>query len=184
MYQAFDLFPSPREAVGRDQGWGVAQRMPLSASLPIDPPPPTPPRHALTRAEGGEKMMPRVHSTPPHSRGALRPSFAKIFALETGRAQGKPDARCTRSLACEIKKHTSVVTTGSPGQPGLPCTMVYGLLRALPGDQAFLTPSSADKKLRRLDADLEASGPHVFAVRVTRRSSRAHPRPPHPVPRP
>jgi hypothetical protein len=24
-------------------------------SLPIDPPPPTPPRHALKRAEGGEK---------------------------------------------------------------------------------------------------------------------------------
>ncbi len=27
----------------------------LSASAPIDPPPPTPPRHALTRAEGREK---------------------------------------------------------------------------------------------------------------------------------
>ncbi len=26
-----------------------------------------------------------------------------------------PGARCTRSLACEIKKHTSVVTTGSDG---------------------------------------------------------------------
>jgi hypothetical protein len=29
--------------------------MPLSANWMIDPPPPTPPRHALTRAEGGEK---------------------------------------------------------------------------------------------------------------------------------
>jgi hypothetical protein len=29
--------------------------MPLSKSLPRDPPPPTPPHHALTRAEGGEK---------------------------------------------------------------------------------------------------------------------------------
>ena len=47
-------FPSPREAAGRDQGW-VALRMPLLVSLPINPPPPTPPRHALTRAEGGEK---------------------------------------------------------------------------------------------------------------------------------
>jgi hypothetical protein len=46
-------FPSPREAAGRDQGWGVAPRMPLSANLPIDPP--TPPRHALMRVEGGEK---------------------------------------------------------------------------------------------------------------------------------
>jgi hypothetical protein len=26
-----------------------------------------------------------------------------------------PGARCTHSLACECKKHTSVVTTGSDG---------------------------------------------------------------------
>src|SRR5260370_25340649 len=44
--------------------------------------------------------------------------------LEKQRAQGKPGARCTRSLACKIKKHTSVVTTGSPEQAGLPCAMV------------------------------------------------------------
>src|ERR1700722_4626119 len=30
--------------------------MPLLTSMPIAPPPPTPPRHALTRAEGGEKV--------------------------------------------------------------------------------------------------------------------------------
>src|SRR5947208_12903947 len=33
-----------------------------------------------------------------------------------------------------------------------------------------------------LDASVEASGPHDFAVRITRRSSKAHPRPPHPLP--
>src|ERR1700733_6499491 len=56
-------FPSPREAAGRNQGRGVAPRIPLSANALIDPPPPTPqselrssrPRHALTRADGGEK---------------------------------------------------------------------------------------------------------------------------------
>jgi hypothetical protein len=37
------------------------------------------------------------------------------------RAQGKPGARCTRSLACELKKHASKVTTGSPGsRPAFP----------------------------------------------------------------
>ena len=30
------------------------------------------------------------------------------------RAQGMPGVQCTRSLACENKKHTSIVTTGSP----------------------------------------------------------------------
>jgi hypothetical protein len=36
---------------------------------------------------------------------------------------------------------------------------------------------------QELDASIGASGPHDFAVRFTRRSSRAYPRPPHPAPR-
>jgi len=59
------------------------------------------------------------------------------------RAQGKPGAQCTRSLACKVKKHTSIVTTGSPNWSGLPCAMVYGLWRALPGERALLPPSPA-----------------------------------------
>jgi hypothetical protein len=35
---------------------------------------------------------------------------------------------------------------------------------------------------QELDASAGASGPHDFAVRFTRRSSKAHPRPPHPIP--
>ena len=45
--------------------------------------------------------------------------------------------------------------------------MVYGLLRALPGDRAFLSPSSAEMNSRQLDAGVEASGPHDFAVRFS-----------------
>ena len=44
-----------------------------------------------------------------------------------------PGARRTRSLACENKKHTSVVTTGKAGSTDIPCATVYGLWRALPG---------------------------------------------------
>jgi hypothetical protein len=36
------------------------------------------------------------------------------------RAQGMPGARCARSLACKIKKHTSVVTTVTPVHPAFP----------------------------------------------------------------
>jgi hypothetical protein len=36
----------------------------------------------------------------------------------------------------------------------------------------------------QLDAGVEASGPHDFAVRFKRCSSKAHPRPSHPTPRP
>src|ERR1700681_686654 len=54
-----------------------------------------------------------------------------------------PRAQCTHSLACENKtKHTSVVTTGPPGSPGIPARSGFnGFLRALPGDRAFLSPS-------------------------------------------
>jgi hypothetical protein len=38
-----------------------------------------------------------------------------------------PGAQCARSLVCEIKKHTSVVTTVTPETPGIPRAMVYGL---------------------------------------------------------
>jgi hypothetical protein len=54
-----------------------------------------------------------------------------------------PGARCTRSLACS-KKHASVVTTSTPETPGIPARNGFnGLLRALPGDRAFLSPSLA-----------------------------------------
>jgi hypothetical protein len=56
-----------------------------------------------------------------------------------------PGARCTRSLVCEIGKHTSVVTTGSPVHSGIPCANGFnGLLRALPGDRALLPPSPVE----------------------------------------
>jgi hypothetical protein len=49
-----------------------------------------------------------------------------------------------------------------------------GLFRALPGDRAFLPPSSAEKS-RQLDASVGASGPHGFAVRKSAPSSLALP---------
>ena len=35
-----------------------------------------------------------------------------------------PGARRARSLVCEIKKHTSIVTTVTPETPGIPRAMV------------------------------------------------------------
>jgi hypothetical protein len=62
------------------------------------------------------------------------------------RAWGMPGARCTHSLACKMgSEHTSVVTTGPPESPGIPARNGFnGLFRALPGDRAFLSPSSTD----------------------------------------
>jgi hypothetical protein len=48
-----------------------------------------------------------------------------------------------------------------------PHAMVYGLYRALLGDRAFLSPSLAKVAFHKLDAGVEASGPHDFAVRFS-----------------
>jgi hypothetical protein len=66
-------------------------------------------------------------------------------SLKRQRAQGKPGAQQAPAASHANKKRTSVVATGSPKQSDLPCAMVYGLFRALPGDRAFLPPSLADR---------------------------------------
>src|ERR1700694_4569945 len=44
-----------------------------------------------------------------------------------------------------VVKHTSVVATGRTGTPGIPARNGFnGLLRALPGDRACLSPSPAE----------------------------------------
>jgi hypothetical protein len=57
-----------------------------------------------------------------------------------------------------------------------------GFLRALSGDRAFLPPSPRNAEaLSRVDASVEASGPHDFAVRLTRVRLARLKRPPHPA---
>jgi hypothetical protein len=51
---------------------------------------------------------------------------------KTMRAQGRPDARCTRGLMCS-KRSTRVRNHRYAGNAGLPCAMVLTLLRALLG---------------------------------------------------
>jgi hypothetical protein len=73
------------------------------------------------------------------SRRGVRPSCARTLSLERQRAQGKPGAQCTRSLACKVKKHTSVITTGSPNWSGLPCAMVLTAYTCSPVNGSFAT---------------------------------------------
>jgi hypothetical protein len=77
-----------------------------------------------------------------------------------------PGARCTHSLACKVKKHTSVITTGTPNWSGLPCALVltaYNVLSPVTG--SFATVACAS--YRRLDSSVGAPGPHALAVRVS-----------------
>ena len=84
-----------------------------------------------------------------------------------------PGAQCTRSLACKIKKHTSIVTTVTPGQPGIPRAMVLMVSFVISPVIGLVCHRRNRSCLRSLDASVEASGPHDFAVRLTCCSSKA-----------
>ena len=94
-----------------------------------------------------------------------------------------PGARCTRSLACKIKKHTSIVTTVTPKSSGIPRAMVLTVSFVLFPVIGLGCHRRLRNDPRKLDASVEASEPHDFAVRLTRCSSAAHQRPSHPAPR-
>src|SRR6185369_5916368 len=54
-----------------------------------------------------------------------RREFARVaHDLHPKRVQGMPGAQRARSLACKIKKHTSIITTVTPDTPGIPRAMV------------------------------------------------------------
>src|SRR5882757_4055021 len=64
-------------------------------------------------------------------------SFENHSPPEIKRAQGMPDARCTRGLACKgvVEAHTSI--QGSGEHPTFPAQWLYGLWRDLPGERLF-----------------------------------------------
>src|SRR5213082_2421347 len=77
-----------------------------------------------------------------------------------------PGARCVRSLACKIKKHTSIVTTVTPKTSGIPRAMVLTVSFALSPVTGLCCHCRQRKYFRQLDASVGASGPHDFAVRI------------------
>jgi hypothetical protein len=88
--------------------------------------------------------------TDPISRYALAiprrnaPELCLNFSPRNQRARGMPGARCTRSLVCSVLVAHECSHHGRTGTPGIPARNGFnGLLRALPGDRAFLSPSSA-----------------------------------------
>ena len=86
-------------------------------------------------------MTTRYESTIPR-----RDAPESCMSLSPNRGRGEcrvPNAPAASRAKC--KKHTSVVTTGPPDLPGIPARNGFnGFLRALPGDRACLSPSSAE----------------------------------------
>jgi hypothetical protein len=123
--------PEERREAMRLEGW--PRRRALGAFA----------HHALPRIQFSNSSP--CTDTASRSRRRLRARFAKnVPPSEIQRAQGMPGARCTRSLACKIKQAYERSHHGHTGNhPAFPAQWFYGLLRALPGDQACLTPSPA-----------------------------------------
>jgi len=116
-------------------------------------------------------------------RDAPEPCFDFHPQETRGRRESRVRAAPAVSRAMLLgKTHTSIQVQRR--QSGLPCAMVYGLFRALPGDRAFLPPSSAGSfASRELDTSVGASGPHGFTVRSSHARQSQLSRPPHPTAR-
>src|SRR5437868_9662611 len=142
-------------------------------------------KRAIARAasDGGSSLalLAMTGRAALRSRGMICPRFALAVIPRRERAQGKPGAQQAPAASHATKKRTSVVATGSPKQSGLPCAMVYGLFRALPGDRAFLPPSLANCFTNLTPAsgrqDHTALPSAASALRLC-----APPRPSHPAP--
>src|SRR5580704_6306906 len=93
-----------------------------------------------------------------------------LVALEDEEGAGNAGCRPHPWPACN-KKSRRQSPQVQPDHPAFPAQWFYGLYRALPGDRAFLPPSSRRISPAQLSASVGAPGPHDFAVRFRRRSS-------------
>src|SRR5216117_4008722 len=122
-----------------------------------------------------------------HSHGLNSPEFYKFLVL-TLEVEGAGNAGCALHPRSRVPKmcimaHTSI--QGSGNTPTSPAQWLYGLLRALPGERAFLPPSLRGIFPAQLSASVAAPGPHDFAVRFrsfVRACAPEQKRPPHLIP--
>lgn len=124
-------------------------------------------------------------NTRPRSRGMKCPKFCRSFRPREFRGRREcRGAHCTRGLVRVVHEkwvHTSIQSSG--GTPTFPAQWLYGLWRALPGEQLFCLRSALqDRACKWIDASTATSGPHAFAVRFNHARLAQHRRPPHPCP--
>jgi hypothetical protein len=118
--------------------------------------------------------------TALQSRGAICVRVLRTSPSKGGRKESRVPIAPVGPVQ---QKSTGVGPQVNRSNAGFPCAVVYDLLRALPGDRAFLPPSSA--RCASIVANLTpASGRQDHTTSPSARSgvvSRRHPRPPHPT---
>jgi hypothetical protein len=120
---------------------------------------------------GSPPSQGRRPSMGSRSRDGFRPRFAVYLAPQKVRGRREDRVRAAPAVSCAKRtEEYAHEHTGSAEASGLPCAMVYGLLRALPGERLSCHRRSTSCPVK-LDASTAASEPHDFAVRDRPRSS-------------
>ena len=122
----------------------------------------------------------------PHSRGAMRPSFASIVTLQKEQ-EGAGKAGCAlhpRSRVHECTKKRTRAYRSSGGNPAFPAQWVtaYFVLSSVTGLSCHRHPREAFAP-QELDTSVGVSGPHGFTVRHDSIRHSPPSRPPHPTAR-
>ena len=126
--QAWMPGSSPGMTRSRGQGRDAARPAFTRRALPIS----TRPDQTAQRAS--TNMTSR-------SRGIICPRFAGNFPPSNRRAQGMPDARCTRGLMRSVHKKCAHEHTGQRRTSDIPCAMALRLITCSPRRTALLPPS-------------------------------------------
>jgi hypothetical protein len=141
---------------------------------------------ACPRANAGTTRMGDCGSHNSAFSRHTAPEFCKFVRPKNREGAGKTGCALhprSRVQRVDKKAHTSIQVQRK--QSGLPCAVVLQLISCSPRrDQSLFVTVAPEKRelLANLTPAIGASGPHDFAVRFTRRSSKAHPRPPLPAP--
>jgi hypothetical protein len=119
---------------------------------------------------------------------AISPRNPREFYLESSalgnqRAQGKPDARCTRGLVCKHAQKNAHEHTGSAENIRPSLRNGFTAYFALSPVNGLSCHRRHADRSTRLDASVGASGPHDFAVRIGHARQSQPSRPPHPTAR-
>jgi hypothetical protein len=125
-------------------------------------------------------------NTAPRSRRVLRARFGLLVSPSPNRGRGDAGRPMRPIAACaEVVVESTRVSQVTPANTRHSPRNGLRLMARSPRRSGFLVTVTPEKPAsRELDAGVEASGPHAFAVRIRRCSSRAPLRPPHPAPRP
>jgi hypothetical protein len=114
------------------------------------------------------------------------PEVCKFRSPLENRGRREDRVRAAPAVSCaQVDKKTHMSIQVQRKQSGLPCAMVLQLIPCSPrrDHSLFVTVAPEKRELpENLTPAIGASGPHDFAVRFTRCSSKAHRRPPLPAP--